>query len=51
VLASDETRRRLAAEGPLWVRRFSVERLITGCTEVYDEAASHVARRHAVEVG
>lgn len=51
LLQDDETRRRLAAEGPRWARRFSSERMVAACSEIYAEAAELPTRRHMVEVG
>jgi glycosyltransferase involved in cell wall biosynthesis len=51
VLLSDDTRRQMAARGPAWASRFTVERVAAGCEAVYAEAASSARRPDMVEVG
>lgn len=50
-LRDGETRHRLAAAGPRRAQRFSIERMVEGCSEVYAEAAGLFAQRHVVEAG
>jgi glycosyltransferase involved in cell wall biosynthesis len=50
VLSSDETRRQMAARGPVWASRFTIDRMAAGCQAVYAEAGS-VRRTTMVEVG
>jgi glycosyltransferase involved in cell wall biosynthesis len=51
VLLSDEMRRRMAARGPAWASRFTVDRMAAGCEAVYAAAAGIVQRTNTVEVG
>ncbi|HEV2235505.1 MAG TPA: glycosyltransferase family 1 protein, partial [Ktedonobacterales bacterium] len=51
VLLSDETRRQMAARGPVWASRFTIDRMAAGCEAVYAEAAGIVRRTNTVEVG
>jgi glycosyltransferase involved in cell wall biosynthesis len=50
-LRDDETRHRLVAAGPVQARRFSINRMVEGCSEVYAEAASRFTQGHVVEAG
>ncbi len=51
VLLSDDTRRQMAARGPAWAGRFTVERVAAECEVVYAEAAGRVRHSDMVEVG
>jgi glycosyltransferase involved in cell wall biosynthesis len=51
LLQDDQTRYRLAAEGPSWARQFSTERTVRGCRDVYAEAAGVARQRQMMEVG
>jgi glycosyltransferase involved in cell wall biosynthesis len=51
VLLGDDTRRLMAARGPAWASRFTVERMAAGCEAVYAEAAGSPRRTDMVEVG
>jgi hypothetical protein len=51
VLLGDDTRRQMAARGPAWASRFTVERMAAGCEAVYAEAAGIVRHANTVEVG